>query len=76
MDCRFFLNRRNGRQGGGEELQITHEEVTRHLGGARDVIIRLLRYFPSEGLIALSRGGITLADPGRLTQLAAHSLRE
>lgn len=54
---------------GGERLSLTHEEIARHLGSAREVVTRMLRYFQSEGLVSLSRGGITLLDPAGLAHL-------
>ncbi len=54
---------------GGDHLILTHEEIARHLGSAREVVTRMLRYFQSEGLVSLSRGGITLQDPAGLENL-------
>lgn len=56
-------------------LPLTHEAIARHLGSAREVITRLLKYFQSEGLVRLSRGAVELTAPDRLAALAAGSLR-
>ncbi len=56
-------------------LPLTHEAIARHLGSAREVITRLLKYFQSEGLVRLSRGAVELTAPERLAALAAGSLR-
>ena len=56
-------------------LPLTHETIARHLGSAREVITRLLKYFQSEGLVRLSRGAVELTAPERLAALAAGSLR-
>lgn len=53
-----------------EVLQITHEKIAAHLGTAREVVTRMLRYFQSEGLVELARGSITLTDRKRLEVLA------
>lgn len=53
-----------------EMLHVTHEEIARHLGTAREVVTRMLRYFQSEGAVSLSRGSITIADPQKLGQMA------
>lgn len=53
----------------GQPLQITHEAIANHLGTAREVITRLLRYFQSEGMVALSRGVIRLLDREQLERL-------
>ena len=55
---------------GAAELRITHEQIARHLGSAREVVTRMLRYFQNEGLVELSRGVIRLLDRGGLEHLA------
>lgn len=56
-------------------LAITHEEIANHLGSAREVVTRMLRYFQNEGLIQSGRGTVTLLDGRRLSGMAAESLR-
>ena len=51
------------------ELHITHEKIAAHLGTAREVVTRMLRYFQSEGMVALSRGTITVTDEQKLQTL-------
>lgn len=51
-------------------LKITHERIASHLGTAREVITRMLRYFQSEGMLRLSRGSIELTDVKRLEALS------
>ena len=60
---------------GTDRLRLTHDQIARHLGSAREVVTRLLRYFQEEGLVRLSRGGVALADRAALADLAADSLR-
>ncbi len=55
----------------GDTLRITHEEIARHIGSAREVVTRMLRYFSSEGMVTLSRGEVRLTDLPRLRALAA-----
>jgi cAMP-binding proteins - catabolite gene activator and regulatory subunit of cAMP-dependent protein kinases len=55
---------------GTDRLAITHETIARHLGSAREVVTRMLRYFQSEGMVKLTRGGIALTDRKNLTELA------
>ena len=55
---------------GEDALAITHERIAAHLGTAREVVTRLLRYFRSEGMVRLTRGTVTLTDVGRLRALA------
>lgn len=50
-------------------LNITHEKIANHLGTAREVVTRMLRYFQSEGMVSLTRGAIQLTDRNKLKQL-------
>lgn len=51
------------------ELKITHEKIANHLGSAREVVTRMLRYFQNEGMVKLTRGGVELTDEKRLRAL-------
>ena len=55
---------------GTNTLKITHEKVANHMGTAREVVTRMLRYFQSEGMVKLTRGGIEIADRKKLEKLA------
>ena len=46
----------------GDTLKITHEKIANHLGTAREVVTRMLRYFQSEGFVRLTRGSIQIID--------------
>lgn len=50
-------------------LKLTHEAIANHLGTAREVITRMLRYFQSEGIVKLSRGTIEILDSNALSDL-------
>ncbi|MCD8189138.1 MAG: Crp/Fnr family transcriptional regulator [Clostridiales bacterium] len=50
-------------------LKLTHELIGNHLGTAREVVTRMLRYFQSEGMVKLSRGTVELTDLDRLEKL-------
>ena len=54
-----------------QELKITHEKIAAHLGTAREVVTRMLRYFQNEGMVRLTRGTIEITDSKRLEQLNA-----
>lgn len=43
-------------------LHITHEKIANHMGTAREVVTRMLRYFQNEGLVKLARGTVELTD--------------
>jgi len=51
-------------------LKITHEKIAAHLGSAREVVTRMLRYFQNEGMVKLTRGTIELTDKKKLEALA------
>ena len=51
-------------------LKITHEHIANHLGSAREVVTRMLRYFQSENLVHLTRGTVEIVDSHRLAQIA------
>ncbi len=50
-------------------LKITHEKIANHLGTAREVVTRMLRYFQSEGMIKLTRGTVEIIDQKGLEKL-------
>ncbi len=56
---------------GSKTLKITHETIANHLGTAREVVTRMLRYFQGEGMVELSRGTIALRDIKKLEALSA-----
>ena len=51
---------------GSDQLKITHEKIAAHMGTAREVVTRMLRYFQSEGMVKLTRGAIELSDKEKL----------
>lgn len=51
-----------------DTLMITHEKIANHLGTAREVVTRMLKYFQSEGMVLLSRGAIKILDRNKLVQ--------
>ena len=51
-------------------LQITHEKIASHLGTAREVVTRMLRYFQNEGMVKLTRGAIEIVDEKKLEKIA------
>ena len=50
-------------------LKITHEKIANHMGTAREVVTRMLRYFQNEGMVKLTRGAIELTDEDKLDKL-------
>ncbi len=56
---------------GTHSLKITHERIANHLGTAREVVTRMLRYFQSEGMVRLTRGTVDITDEKKLRKLDA-----
>ena len=52
-----------------DSLKITHEKIANHMGTAREVVTRMLRYFQGEGMVKLTRGTIELTDKKKLRTL-------
>ena len=52
-----------------DSLEITHEKIANHLGTAREVVTRMLKYFQNEGIVTVSRGTIDILDKGKLKHL-------
>lgn len=55
---------------GSPVLRTTHDRIANHLGTAREVVTRMLRYLQGEGMVRLSRGSIELTNPKALAGLA------
>lgn len=55
---------------GSNVIKTTHDRVAAHLGTAREVVTRMLKYLQSEGMIRMTRGTIELTDISRLNELA------
>ena len=51
-------------------LKITHEKIANHMGTAREVVTRMLRYFQSENMVKLTRGTVEILDRAALEDLA------
>lgn len=52
-----------------DTVNLTHEQIAKYMGSAREVVTRMLKYFSSEGIVELSRGGIKILDKKRLRAL-------
>lgn len=51
-------------------LKITHEKIAAHLGTAREVVTRMLKYFQAENMVQLTRGAIEILDEEKLARLS------
>lgn len=52
----------------GDTITLTHEQIAGHMGSAREVISRMLKYFSNEGILSVSRKGIKILDRKRLKE--------
>ena len=56
---------------GSDTVKLTHEQIAKYMGSAREVVSRMMKYFASEGLISASRSeGIKILDKKRLRNIA------
>ena len=55
---------------GTTSLKITHEKIANHMGTAREVVTRMLRYFQGEGMVKLTRGAVEIVNEASLENLA------
>ena len=70
MDKRLaiFLSDESARTG-SDTIALTHGQIARYMGSAREVVSRMLKYFAGEGIVEISRGGVTILDRKRLREL-------
>lgn len=55
---------------GSDTIVLTHGQIARYMGSAREVVSRMLKYFASEGIVDVSRKGIKILNKKRLRELA------
>lgn len=53
----------------GAVIKMTHEEIARYIGSAREVVTKVLKYFVEENIVTLSRGKIQITDKDKLRTL-------
>ena len=57
---------------GSDTVRLTHEQIAKYMGSAREVVSRMLKYFAAEGFVSASRSeGIKILDKKRLRALTA-----
>ena len=55
---------------GQDSIKMTHEQIARYMGSAREVVSRMVKYFAAEGIVETSRGGLKIIDRDKLKKLA------
>ena len=63
-----FLLDESAREG-ESALHLTHETIANHLGTAREVVTRMLKYFQSENLVRSGRGRVEIVDEAGLRRI-------
>jgi len=54
---------------GNDTLNLTHEQIAKYTGSAREVVSRMLKYFEKEGIVKLSRGAVEITDKSKLKEI-------
>jgi len=54
---------------GSDVIKLTHEQIAKYMGSAREVVSRMLKYFSTESIVEVSRSGITILDKAALRRL-------
>lgn len=55
---------------GNDTILMTHEQIARHLGTAREVVTRMLKHLASDGVLEVTRKGINIIDKKKLRSIA------
>ena len=65
----IFLSDESARTG-SDTITLTHGQIAKYIGSAREAVSRMLKYFTNEKIVEVSRGGIKILDKKRLRKLA------
>ncbi|WP_455631619.1 Crp/Fnr family transcriptional regulator [Megamonas sp.] len=63
----FLLN--ESRSTGSDEINMTHEQIAKLMGTAREVVTRMLKYFSNENYVQLMRGKVKVLNKQALEKL-------
>lgn len=55
---------------GNDTVTLTHEQIARHLGTAREVVSRVLKLMAADGVLEVARKGIRITDKKKLQKIA------
>ena len=58
--ARFLLE--EAEHTGSRTLKLTHEEIARYIGSAREVVTKVLNYFVQEEAVSLGRGKVQITE--------------
>ena len=54
---------------GSVDVNLTHDQIAKYVGSAREVVSRMLKYFAADGIVELQRGGIKILDKNKLRSI-------
>ncbi len=54
---------------GTDDIKLTHEQIAKYVGSAREVVSRMMKHFENEGFVKSYRGGVTLLNKQDLRKL-------
>ena len=57
---------------GNDTINMTHEQIARHIGTAREVVTRMLKHFSNDGWLDVTRKGIKILDIKKIRDIAYH----
>ena len=63
---RVYIVSDEGREVTQPVLRMTHDEIARNIGSAREVVSKVLKYLSEEGAVALKRGRVEIRDKEKL----------
>ena len=63
----FLLN--ESRSTGSDEINMTHEQIAKLMGTAREVVTRMLKYFSNENYVQLMRGKVKVLNKKKKKKL-------
>lgn len=56
---------------GSDRIDMTHEQIAKNTGSAREVVTRMLKRFAEDGILELRRGAVVIKDRKKLSELAS-----
>lgn len=57
---------------GSDTIELTHDQIARYIGSAREAVSRMLKYFAGEGMVELHRGGVKLVNKTALNNITLY----
>ena len=55
---------------GSDNIELTHEQIAKYIGSAREVVSRTLKYFSNEKIVENSRKGVRIINKELLKKSA------